>query len=105
MRAGEIVYTVHCGSCHLPDGLGSEGLGVRLAGNPIVQSPAPYSLINVILYGPHLPPPPFVVDRTRMKMFGKRLPDEDIANVASYIRASFGNTAGAVTPEQVEEQR
>ncbi len=105
LRQGEIVYTVHCGSCHLPTGLGDEILGVSLAKNAIVQASNPASFLNVILYGPHLPPPPFVTDRTRMKMFGKRLSDVDIANVATYIRASFGNSAGAVTAEQVNVQR
>lgn len=105
MAAGEISYTVHCGSCHLPTGLGDAGLGVTLAGNSIVQAADPSSLINVILYGPRLPPPPFVSERTRMKQFGKRLSDRDIANLASYVRTSFGNRAGAVTPEQVRKQR
>lgn len=105
MAAGEIIYTVHCGSCHLPTGTGAEGLGVPLGGNALVQAPSPASLINVILYGPHLPPRPFSVDRSNMKMFGKRLSDEDIALIASYVRASFGNQAGAVTAEQVKVQR
>jgi mono/diheme cytochrome c family protein len=85
--------------------LGDEGLGVTLAGNSIVQAPDPASLINVVLYGPRLPPPPFVSERTRMKPFGKRLSDDDIANLATYVRASFGNQAGAVTPAQVNRQR
>ena len=105
LRAGEIGYTVHCGSCHLPTGLGDEILGVSLAGSAIVQAPSPASLLNVILYGPHLPPPPFVVDRTRMKMFGKKLSDQDIANIASYVRSSFGNRGSAVSPSQVSRQR
>ncbi|WP_317932272.1 cytochrome c [Halioxenophilus sp. WMMB6] len=103
--AGEIVYTVHCGSCHLPTGLGAEGLGVALVGNPIVQAPSAASLINVILYGPHLPERPFSVARSNMKMFGKRLSDEDIAQLASYLRTSFGHNAGAVTIEEVRAQR
>lgn len=105
LQHGELVYTVHCGSCHLPTGLGAEGLGVTLHQNPIVQAADPASLINVILYGPHLPGPPFSVDRSPMKMFGKRLSDDDIAALASYLRATFNNSAGAVTPEQVKTQR
>jgi mono/diheme cytochrome c family protein len=105
LASGKITYTVHCGSCHLPTGLGDEGLGVTLAGNSIVQAPDPASLINVVLYGPRLPPPPFVSERTRMKPFGKRLSDDDIANLVTYVRASFGNQAGAVTPAQVNRQR
>lgn len=104
VAAGELVYTVHCGSCHLPSGTGDAGLGVSLAGSPTVQAPDPSSLINVILYGPHLPPR-LSVDRSRMGMFGKKMSDKDIASVATYVRASFGNTAGAVTPEQVKVQR
>lgn len=105
LEAGAVVYTVHCGSCHLPTGLGDKILGVSLSGSAIVQAPNPASLVNVILYGPHLPPPPFVADRTRMKMFGKRLSDHDIASVATYIRANFGNNAGAVSADQVNRQR
>ncbi len=104
LARGETVYTVHCGSCHLPTGKGDAGLGVPLVGSPIVQAPDPSSLINVILYGPHLPPH-LVVDRSRMKMFGKRLSSADIASVASYVRSEFGHGAGAVSAAQVEVQR
>ncbi|MFV8816415.1 c-type cytochrome [Haliea sp. E17] len=104
VAAGELVYTVHCGSCHLPSGEGDGVLGVSLLGNPIVQAADPASLLNVILYGPHLPPR-LVVGRSAMKMFGKRLSDTDIAAVASYVREEFGNGAGGVTPEQVKRQR
>ena len=102
---GETVYTVHCGTCHLPDGKGDSTLGVSLSGNPIVQAEDPASLINVILYGPVLPPPPFVVNCTRMRPFGKRLSDDDVAAVATYLRQSFGNSAGSVSAGQVEAQR
>jgi mono/diheme cytochrome c family protein len=105
VKAGEVAYTVHCGTCHLPTGAGDEVLGVTLAGNAIVQAPDPASFINVILYGPHLPPPPFVVDRTRMKDFGKWLSDDEIAALTTYVRTSFGNQAGAVSGQQVRVQR
>ncbi len=104
LATGEITYTVHCGSCHLPTGTGDAGLGVSLIGSPIVAAADPSSLINVILYGPHLPER-LVVDRSRMKMFGKRLSDTDIAGVASYVRSEFGGGAGAVDPAQVKTQR
>lgn len=40
-----------------------------------------------------------------MKLFGKRLSDEDIANLTTYVRNNFGNRAGAVTEKQVSRQR
>lgn len=104
LAAGEVVYTVHCGSCHLPSGQGDDGLGVPLVSSPIVRAADASSLVNVILYGPQLPDG-LVVDRTRMKMFGKRLSDEDIASVASYVRTEFGDGAGSVTAESVHAQR
>lgn len=102
---GEIVYTVHCGTCHLPNGKGDRILGVPLANNAVVEAKDPASLINIILYGPDIPPPPFTANRTTMKPFGKRLSDEDIAALATYLRSSFGNNAPQVAPEQVAKQR
>lgn len=104
LAAGEVGYTVHCGSCHLPSGTGEEGLGVSLVSSPIVRAADPSSLVNVILYGPHLPPR-LVVNRSKMKMMGKRLSDNDIANIASYVRTEFGGGAGAVSPALVKRQR
>ena len=104
MAAGEVGYTVHCGSCHLPSGTGEEGLGISLVSSPIVRAADPSSLVNVILYGPHLPAR-LVVNRSKMKMMGKRLSDVDIANIASYVRTEFGGDAGAVTPALVKRQR
>lgn len=104
LKTGEIVYTVHCGSCHLPSGRGDAGLGVSLVESPIVRAADASSLLNVILYGPHLPLR-LVVDRSAMKMFGKRLSDVDIAAVASYVREEFGDGAGAVAPDEVKRQR
>lgn len=105
VSAGEIVYTVHCGTCHLPDGKGDSILGVSLRNNALVQAKDPSSLINVILYGPALPPPPFTSGRTTMKPFGKRLSDEDVAALATYLRSSFGNNARAVKADEVRAQR
>jgi len=104
LAAGEVAYTVHCGSCHLPSGVGEDGLGVPLTMSPIVRAPDPSSLVNVILYGPHLPAR-LIVNRSQMKMMGKRLSDSDIANIASYVRTTFGDGAGAVSADLVKRQR
>ncbi len=102
---GATVYAVHCGTCHLPDGRGDPILGASLRGNPIVQAGDPASLINVILYGPDLPSPPFNTGRSNMKPFGKRLSDEDVAALASFLRGNFGNDATPVSAAEVKAQR
>jgi mono/diheme cytochrome c family protein len=105
LLAGETVYTVHCGTCHLPSGRGAEGMGTPLAGSAVVQAPDPSSLINIVLYGPQLPPAPFSSGRDRMEPFGDKLTDEETAQLATYLRSSWGNAAGAVTAAQVAQQR
>lgn len=105
LRAGARLYTIHCGTCHLATGMGGREIGVPLAGSSVVQAPDPSTMINVILYGPQIPPPPFSTGREDMKAFGERLRNEEIAQIASFVRSSWGNAAGGVTADQVEKQR
>jgi mono/diheme cytochrome c family protein len=106
LSAGSTVYDVQCGTCHLPTGLGGPDSGPRLAGSLVVQASDPSSLINIILYGAALPEQATrPKDWKIMEAFGDKLGDEDIAALASYLRSSWGNRAGAVTAAQVAKQR
>ena len=104
---GRTVYNLHCGTCHLPTGLGDDESAPRLAGGSLaVQASNPASLINVILYGPELPDPPLPTKRRNpMEEFQYLLTDAEVAAVASYVRNNWGNSAGLVTAEQVAKQR
>src|SRR5690606_17603769 len=107
MNDGETLYNIHCGTCHLPTGLGDPTQAPRLAGaSPIVQAADPASLINVILYGPQLPNPPLTQHSWQaMDPFGDLLSDDEVAALASYLRNAWGNKGGAVTAKQVAAQR
>jgi mono/diheme cytochrome c family protein len=107
MGMGRTVYNLHCGTCHLPTGLGDEESAPRLAGGSlVVQGSNPASLINVILYRPELPDPPLPTKRREpMDEFQYLLSDAEVAAVATYVRNSWGNTAGEVTAKQVARQR
>jgi mono/diheme cytochrome c family protein len=107
MQSGENLYTVNCGTCHLPTGLGNqdENSGARLVGIPAVQASNPASLINVIIYGPQLPDPPLPKRWKPMEGFGDKLADDEIAALATFLRNSWGNTGTAVTADQVAKQR
>jgi mono/diheme cytochrome c family protein len=116
MRQGEIAFTVRCGDCHLPTGLGSPRtadadptkVSPPLVGNAIVQAPDPASLINIILYGAHEKE---LNDRSWPKMpgfeldFGLGMDDDQISFLADYVRNSWGNQGGAVDPKEVGKQR
>lgn len=110
LRAGSIQYDIHCGSCHLPTGEGSPEQGPPLIGSPVVLDADPASLINITLYGaqtPHTSPSDEWASRTwiRMDPYDTLLDDEQVAALLSFIRASWGHEAGAVTPAQVAAQR
>lgn len=107
-QEGSVLYDLHCGTCHLPSGMGDirEDAGARLAGSPVVQASNPASLINVILHGPQLPNPPLLPKRwKKMPAFAEKLSDEEIAALASFLRSAWGNIGGAVTSEDVAKQR
>lgn len=110
LRAGSLQYDIHCGSCHLPTGEGSPEQGPPLIGSPVVLDADPASLINITLYGaqtPHISPSAEWESRAwiRMESYDNKLNDEQVADLLSFIRATWGHEAGAVTPEQVAEQR
>ncbi|HEY0341933.1 MAG TPA: cytochrome c, partial [Steroidobacteraceae bacterium] len=107
LQTGENLYSVNCGTCHLPTGLGStdERSGARLAGSPVVQAGSPAALINVILYGPQLAEPPLAKGWKPMEGFGDKLADDEVAALSTYLRNAWGNKGAAVTVEQVAKQR
>jgi mono/diheme cytochrome c family protein len=106
LQAGETLYDVNCGTCHQPDGLGAEDSGPRLAGSPVVQASNPASLLNSILYGAGLPIlAPATHQWRQMDAYGDKLSDEEIAELASYLRSAWHNKGGAVKAEQVAKQR
>lgn len=104
-RAGELVYTIHCGTCHLPTGLGDTSIGPPVKGSSVVQAEDPASLINVIIYGAEVPVPSPPGAWKSMEAFGDKLDDDEIALLASYMRTSWGNRGGLVTEEDVTKQR
>jgi mono/diheme cytochrome c family protein len=106
LASGSTLYDVHCGTCHLPTGLGATDTGPRLAGaSAITQASDPASLINIILYGPQLPKPELPTTWKVMDPLAEKLTDEEVAQIASFVRSAWDNKGGAVTASQVAKQR
>jgi mono/diheme cytochrome c family protein len=103
---GEQIYTIHCGTCHLPDGKGGDKtVGPPVALSTVVQAPDAATLINVILYGAYPPPQKAPGAWQNMKDFYNVLSDEEVAQLVNFLRANFGNKGGAVTVADVAAQR
>lgn len=102
----EILYTIHCGTCHLPTGKGDPTTGPPMVGSAIVVAEDPASLINVILYGAtssHELAPKHAWNN--MEAMGEKLTDDEVASISTYVRASWGNEASPVTTKEVTAQR
>jgi mono/diheme cytochrome c family protein len=106
MKNGASSYAV-CGGCHQTSGAGIAGQFPPLAGSEWVMG-GTERLIRVVQHG--------LVGQVTVKGqnynvpggmmgFGAGLSNEDLANVLTYIRNSWGNQASVVTKEMVAKVR
>lgn len=102
---GAAIYLGQCVSCHVDNGMGFEPFLPPLAGNPTVLDNDPSSLINIVLNGSNQIVVKGTPDAYRMPEFRINLSDQEIADVLTFIRQSWGNRASAVTVDQVAQFR
>ena len=102
---GAELFRGYCGTCHGFDGKGQAPYMPPLAGNPVVLTGDPSSLINLVLNGAQPLVAKGLPDAYRMPQFRVQLNDEQIASVLSFVRNGWGNGAGPVTADQVKALR
>ena len=105
LARGGKVYEQQCAQCHGGQGQGQPGAFPALAGNRAVVLADPTNVVRVILQGGYLPATAGNPRPHGMPPFQHLLADEDVAAVASYVRASWGNQAGAVATIDVYRAR
>ncbi|GBQ71710.1 alcohol dehydrogenase cytochrome c subunit [Ameyamaea chiangmaiensis NBRC 103196] len=104
--AGSVVYVQQCAICHRNDGGGVPRMFPPLAGNPVVVTDNPSSLINVVLHGGVLPATNYAPSSVAMPGYSHMLSDQQVADVVNMIRTSWGNRAPAnVSAADVAKQR
>jgi mono/diheme cytochrome c family protein len=102
---GASVFNGKCAVCHQMTGKGIPNVYPPLAGSALATGDAVLP-IRIVLHGFNGP-----IERGDGKYNGVMQPwqndltDQEIADVLTFIRSSWGNTAAAVTAEQVKEQR
>jgi cytochrome c553 len=84
------LYIDNCAACHQPHGTGIAGAIPPLTGNPAVTAREPYDVIAAVLEGL-----PAGGTYGAMPSFAGRLSDDEIADLANYVRTSWGNRADA----------
>jgi mono/diheme cytochrome c family protein len=105
MADGARIYKGACIACHEADGSGAPRIYPPLPGNANLQSADPSSTLRIILDGAQTVTTPRAPNAGSMPAYAAKLTDGEIADVASYIRNSWGNAAPQVTAEQVAKAR
>jgi mono/diheme cytochrome c family protein len=105
MKAGGEIYSDACASCHLENGVGQPGFFPPLPHDTGAQQPDPSGLIHLILAGGHVGATPARPSPLTMPSFAWKLTDQQVADVATYVRNSWGNRAQPVTPDAVSKMR
>jgi mono/diheme cytochrome c family protein len=105
MATGKAIYARACIACHEADGSGAPRIYPPLPGNALLQSADPLSTLRIILDGAQTVTTPRAPNPGSMPAYAKQLSDREIADVANYIRNSWGNAAPPVTPAQVARAR
>ncbi len=104
-KTGAPIYVDSCASCHRTDGKGYAHFFPELRGNPVLMGENPISLIHIVLMGQTLPGIPAAPSSITMPPFGWRLDDQQVAEVVTFIRSSWGNKAPAVSADDVRKVR
>ncbi len=105
MDDGARVYKGACIACHEADGAGAPRIYPPLPGNANLQSADPSSTLRIILDGAETMTTARAPNTGSMPAYAAKLSDREIADVATYVRNSWGNIAPAVTPDQVAKAR
>jgi mono/diheme cytochrome c family protein len=105
MRTGSAIFFDECTACHLVGGKAQSGMFPPLPGSAVAQQRNPTGLIHLILGGGRTAPTQSKPTFQSMPSFAWKLSDQQVADVATYVRNSWGNKAPPVTAHQVASVR
>ena len=102
---GAGVYIDQCAGCHMSQGEGLAGVFPPLKGDGIVQARDPETLVHLVLTGESAAVTDAHPNRFAMPAFDWKLRDEDIADLATYLRSAWGNAGAPVSVGTVADIR
>lgn len=106
MAEGQRTYGMICATCHGDSGQGKPGQAPPLAGSEWVNEAGFNRIVEIPQLGlagdVHVEGQDW---NLQMAPMGAALSDSDLAAVLTYIRASWGNKGGPVSPEDVKKIR
>ena len=105
LRRGAEIYSDACASCHLENGVGQPRVFPPLGNNAMLQQADPAGLIHAILAGSRIGTSSSHPSPLTMPSFAWKLSDQEVADVATFIRSSWGNQAAGVVNADVAGMR
>jgi mono/diheme cytochrome c family protein len=102
---GRISYVALCAGCHGLDGNGVPNTVVAMRGNTTLRLADPRNLIVSMLDGIDAQNFPHLQSMQAMPGFADKLTDQQAADLANYLRASFGGQKPDVTAAAVRALR
>ena len=102
---GAHTYVTRCASCHGLEGKGQPDWMPPLAGATSALAKENASAINITLNGSQRVVAANVADAYRMPAFREQLSDQEIAEVLTFVRGTWGNQGGAVDAKAVGKLR
>ena len=101
---GGLGYDQFCAACHGRDGLGVPGIFPPLAGNAAVLSEDATSIIHIALTGWTSAKTEFSDHAFSMPEYSS-LTDAELAEILTFVRASWGNRGAPIASPDVKAQR
>jgi mono/diheme cytochrome c family protein len=105
LKAGRALYVDNCSGCHQTNGEGVPAMFPRLQGNNTVQDRDPTTIIRLILNGAHAATTDTRPTQVSMPAFDWKLSDQQVADLATYVRSAWGNSAASVPASKVKDLR
>ncbi len=101
---GGLGYVQFCVECHRQDGAGVKGIFPPLKQNPAVTAADPATLLHITLTGWKTAQTAAHPRIYTMPAF-TRLSDQELAEILSFVRTSWGNQGAPVAASQVKKMR
>ena len=104
MDAGQVLFLGTCSACHQADGNGLPNVFPPLAGSEFVSGPKD-RLIGTVINGMSGPVTVKGLNFNSVMPPLSHLADDDIANILTFVRSSFGNAGDVVSAAEVSAVR
>ncbi|MEG0210387.1 MULTISPECIES: cytochrome c [Hafnia] len=105
MQRGAKIYQDNCMACHKADGSGVEGMIPALAGNSGIQAPSATNVLRALMLGGQGVATHSNPTAAAMPEFAWKLDDQQLSDVATFIRNGWGNQSPAVNTQDVANAR